>query len=107
MIDSILSLPIKVPRQALKRFCERNFITKLSLFGSVLREDFTDRSDIDFLAEFEVDHTPTFFSLARMERELSDLLEGRRIDLRTPEELSPYFRDKVVNEAMIQYDSTR
>lgn len=102
-----LLLPITIPRQALHQFCKRNFIVKLSLFGSVLREDFTNKSDIDFLAEFEADHTPTFLKLARMERELSELFDGRKIDLRTPEELSPYFRDRVMSEAMIQYDSTR
>ena len=96
-----------VVEQVLHQFCKRNFIVKLSLFGSVLRGDFTDESDIDFLVEFEADRTPTFLSLARMERELSDLLDGRKIDLRTPEELSPYFRDKVIREAMIQYDGTR
>ena len=98
---------VVVVEQVLHQFCKRNFIVKLSLFGSVLRGDFTDESDIDFLVEFEADRTPTFLSLARMERELSELLDGRKIDLRTPEELSPYFRDKVMREAMIQYDGTR
>lgn len=107
MPNNNLLLPITIPREELSTFCKCNFIAKLSLFGSVLRDDFTNESDIDFLVEFEVDHTPTFFSLSRMERELSDLLEGRKVDLRTPDELSPYFREKVMNEAMIQYDSTR
>ena len=98
---------VVVVEQVLHQFYKRNFIVKLSLFGSVLRADFTDESDIDVLVEFEADRTPTFLSLARMERELSELLDGRKIDLRTPEELSPYFRDKVMREAMIQYDGTR
>ena len=95
---------VVVVEQVLHQFCKRNFIVKLSLFGSILRGDFTDKSDIDFLVEFEADRTPTFFSLARMERQLSELLDGRKIDLRTPEELSPYFRDKVIKEAMNLYE---
>ena len=95
---------VVVVEQVLHQFCKRNFIVKLSLFGSVLREDFTDESDVDFLVEFEADRTPTFFGLARMERELSELLDGRKIDLRTSEELSPYFRDKVIEEAVNLYE---
>ena len=95
---------VVVVEQVLHQFCKRNFMVKLSLFGSVLRGDFTDESDIDFLVEFEADRTPTFLSLARMERELSELLGGRKIDLRTPEELSPYFRDNVIEEAVNLYE---
>jgi predicted nucleotidyltransferase len=102
-----LVLPIAIPQQALQQFCDRYHVIKLSLFGSVLRSDFTDHSDIDFLVEFEADYTPTFFMLARMERELSELFDHRKIDLRTAEELSPYFRDKVLSEAVVQYDRTR
>lgn len=107
MVDRSLSLPISIPRQELDQFCRRNFIAKLSLFGSALRDDFTEESDIDFLVEFERDYTPTFFKLAQMERELSELFDGREIDLITVEELSPYFRDRVLGEAINQYDSTR
>ncbi|MGL5082966.1 MAG: nucleotidyltransferase family protein [Microcoleaceae cyanobacterium] len=107
MMDNTLILPIKIPRQELQQFCDRHQIAKLSLFGSVLRDDFTEDSDLDFLVEFKVSYTPTFFKLAQMERELSKFFQGRKIDLRTPEELSPYFRDRVLKEAMIQYDSTR
>jgi uncharacterized protein len=108
MINSkLLSLPIVVPQNELNQFCQDNFITKLSLFGSVLRDDFTSESDLDFLVEFADNYTPTFFKLVQMERELSKLFSGRKIDLRTPEELSPYFREKVMLEAIIQYDSTR
>ncbi|MGF1537650.1 MAG: nucleotidyltransferase family protein [Elainellaceae cyanobacterium] len=92
---------------SLKTLCQRNFITKLSLFGSALREDFTQESDIDLLVEFEANHTPTLLKLARMERELATLFGDRKIDLRTPEELSPYFRDKVISEAVVLYDSAR
>ena len=107
MPDKELVLPIAIPQQALQQFCSRYRIRKLSLFGSVLRSDFTQQSDIDCLVEFKPDYTPTFLVLARMERELSPLLDNRKIDLRTPEELSPYFRDKVMREAVVQYDGTR
>ena len=107
MSKKILSLPITIPKIELKDFCQRHSIAQLSLFGSVLREDFTPESDIDFLVKFESNYTPTFFKLAQMERELSNLFGGRKIDLRTSQELSPYFRKKVISEAMIQYDSTR
>ncbi len=99
--------PITIPTQSLDQFCKRNFIDKLSLFGSVLRVDFSQESDIDFLVEFSSGCLPTFFKLAQMERELSTLFDGRKIDLRTAEELSPYFRDRVLQEAVVQYDSSR
>lgn len=107
METNTLSLPIKIPVTELNKFCETNLISKLSLFGSVLRDDFTNESDIDFLVEFNANYIPTFFKLAEMERTLSSLFNGRKIDLRTVEELSHYFRNKVIKEAIIQYDNTR
>jgi len=104
METNTLLLPIKIPETELNKFCETNLISKLSLFGSVLRDDFTNESDIDFLVEFNANYIP---KLAEMERTLSNLFNGRKIDLRTAEELSPYFRDKVIKEAIIQYDNTR
>ncbi|OLT55944.1 nucleotidyltransferase family protein [Moorena bouillonii] len=98
-------LPIKIPKEEIEQFCQRHHIRKLSLFGSVLRDDFTPESDLDFLVEFEPGKTPGLFRLASMEIELSELVEGRKIDLRTPNELSIYFRYRVMAEAMVQYDS--
>lgn len=98
-------LPVAIPQEKLAQFCQRHHIRRLSLFGSVLRNDFTPESDIDFLVEFEPGKTPGLFKIVRMEMELSELLEGRKIDLRTPEELSIYFRDRVMAEAVVQYDS--
>jgi hypothetical protein len=93
---------IEVPHDRISEFCRRNHIKKLSLFGSVLRDDFSDSSDIDVLIEFEPGQGTGYFGLARMERELSSIL-GREVDLRTPQELSRYFRDEVVSRAEIQY----
>lgn len=88
--------------EQLAGFCRKNHISKLSLFGSVLREDFGPDSDVDVLVEFEEGYTPGFFGLARMEEELSDLF-GRKADLRTPQDLSRYFRDEVTGSAAVQY----
>ncbi|NES95301.1 MAG: nucleotidyltransferase family protein [Desertifilum sp. SIO1I2] len=98
-------LHIKIPQEAIAQFCQHHYIRKLSLFGSVLRDDFTPDSDIDFLVEFESGKTPGYFELVSMEMELSTLLEGRKIDLKTPNELSCYFRDRVIAHAVVQYDS--
>jgi predicted nucleotidyltransferase len=94
---------IDLPQEKIAEFCRRHHIRRLSLFGSALREDFRPGSDIDLLVEFEAGHTPGFFGLARMERELSELSGGRKVDLRTPEDLSRYFRDEVLAEAEVQY----
>ena len=85
-------------------FCRRNHIKKISLFGSALHGELQQDSDIDLLVEFEDNHVPGFFALCHMENELSDLL-GRKVDLRTPHELSRYFRDDVVHAAVVQYES--
>ncbi len=95
------TLPIEIPKKEIEQFSRRHHIRKLSLFGSVLRDDFTPESDIDFLVEFEPGKTPGYFKLVSMEMELSEMLKGRKIDLRTPNELSIYFRDRVIAEAMV------
>ena len=93
---------IKIPRDAIAEFCRRNHIAKLSLFGSVLREDFHEGSDVDVLVEFEPDAMVGYLAICRMQQELSDML-GRQVDLRTPAELSRYFRQRVLGEAEVQY----
>jgi len=75
----------------------------LSLYGSASRSDFGSESDIDVLVEFEPDHLPGLIRLAGMELELSDLLDGREVELRTYEDLSPYFRDQVRDSAVAIY----
>ena len=90
-------------KEKVRDFCERYYIQKLSIYGSVLRDDFDQDSDIDVLVEFMPGHVPGFFRLFDMEEELSALFGGRKVDLRTPEDLSRYFRDKVVAEAQVQY----
>lgn len=94
---------ISIPRNQLEGFCRRNHIGRLSLFGSVLRGDFGPDSDIDILVEFEPGHVPGFFHLFDMEEELSSLCGGRKVDLRTPQDLSRYFRAEVLAGAVVQY----
>ncbi|MGA2032578.1 MAG: nucleotidyltransferase family protein [Thermoguttaceae bacterium] len=93
-----------LPADKIADFCRRHHIRKLSLFGSVLRDDFRPDSDIDVLVEFEPG-ARTGLAFFAMEIELSELL-GRKVDLNTRGFLSKYFRDQVLNEAEVQYDAT-
>lgn len=93
---------ISVDRERIARFCRRNHIRKLSLFGSVVRGDFRPDSDVDVLVEFEPGHAVGFITMAGIEIELSAIV-GRKVDMRTPAELSRYFRQEVLNEAEVQY----
>jgi uncharacterized protein len=92
---------IAFPKERIGDFCRKHHIKKLAIFGSALRPDFRAHSDIDVLVEFEPDHVPglAFFAMAD---ELSEIL-GRKVDLNTPQCLSRYFRDKVLQEAVVQY----
>ena len=94
---------ITVPEAEIADFCTRNGIRRLAFFGSVLTNRFSDSSDIDILVEFQPKERVGFFRLAEMEAELSRLLGGRRIDLRTPMDLSRYFRDDVLGTAVPVY----
>ena len=94
---------IVIAKKKIADFCERNYIQRLAIYGSALREDFGPESDVDVLVEFLPGHTPGFFKLFEMEEELSALLRGRKVDMRTPEDLSRYFRDEVVASAQVQY----
>jgi len=95
---------INTPGQAaIAEFCRKNHIRRLSLFGSVLRNDFTPQSDIDVLVEFEPGRTPGW-EIVDMERELSRLFR-HKVDLRTPQELHPGFRDAVIQSARVLHDA--
>lgn len=88
--------------QAIAAFCRRRGIRKAALFGSILREEFGPNSDVAMLVEFQPDSLPTLLELVDMEAELSAII-GRKVDLRTPEDLSEYFRDAVMRTAKVQY----
>jgi hypothetical protein len=99
----ILRTHLDIPKDRIAHFCQRHYIRRLSLFGSVLRDDFGPDSDVDVLVEFEEGRSPGLIRLAGMELELSEMLNGRKVDLNTPRCLSPYFRDRVTQEAEVQY----
>ena len=93
---------VNLDSQRIEEFCRRNGISKLSVFGSALRDDFLPDSDVDILVEFQPNVRVGLIRLAGMQEELSVII-GRVVDLRTPNELSPYFRDKVMESAEVQY----
>ncbi len=94
---------IDVPYGRIADFCKRRHVKRMALFGSVIRDDFTDASDVDVLVEFEPGRTPGLAFFA-MELELSDLL-GRKVDLNTEGWLGRYFRQSVLDEAEVIYVS--
>ncbi|MBL7152469.1 MAG: nucleotidyltransferase family protein [Phycisphaerae bacterium] len=98
------SLEQNISKEKLADFCKKNHIIKMSLFGSLSRGESGPDSDIDLLVEFEHGLTPGLFAIIRMEMELTEML-GRKVDLRTPEDLSRYFRDEVIQNARLQYQA--
>jgi uncharacterized protein len=96
----MVSAAIKIPQEKIADFCQRHHITKMALFGSVLRDDFGPDSDVDVIVEFHPEHIPglAFFD---MQDELAGII-GRRIDMHTPAELSRYFKH-VFQEAQTIY----
>jgi uncharacterized protein len=98
---TLANTSISVPKEKIAEFCRRHHIKKLAIFGSALRTDFRDDSDLDILVEFDPENIPGLAFFA-MQEELSEIL-GRKVDLNTPECLSRYFRAKVLQEAQVQY----
>ena len=97
-----MGLRIDIDKERIAEFCKQNRIRKLAFFGSVLRDDFRPDSDVDVLVEFEPEQEPGLLGMAGMEIELTSII-GRKVDLRTAEDLSRYFRDVVVATAQVQY----
>ena len=94
---------VSISQERLVEFCRANGIVRLAIFGSALRDDFGPESDIDVLVEFASGRAPGLLGMAGMEIDLSALFGGRKVDLRTPEDLSRYFRQEVLDMAEIQY----
>jgi predicted nucleotidyltransferase len=86
-----------------QKFCESHRIRTLALFGSQAKGTAGPDSDVDLLVEFEPESVPGLIGMAALEDELSHLLNGRKVDLRTARDLSRYFRDEVVRTAQVQY----
>ena len=95
---------IPIPRAEVAAFCQRHRIRRLSLFGSVLRDDFGPTSDVDVLVEFEPGARVGLIRLAALELELADVL-GRKVDLNTVGFLSRHFREQVMVEALVEYQA--
>ncbi len=97
---------ISLPKDRIAEFCTRNRVHRLSLFGSVLREDFSPDSDVDILVEFEPGTRIGLIRLSGLEIELGKIV-GRKVDLNTPGFLSKYYRDQILTEADVQYDAAQ
>lgn len=98
-------MPLFLDQRALEEVCRRRHIRRLSLFASTLRQANRSDSDVDLLVEFEPAQEPGLLALAEIEAELSDLIGGRLVDLRSPQDLSRHFRDEVVRTAEVQYEA--
>jgi hypothetical protein len=99
-----MNAQVTVSRDEIASFCREHGIRRLAVFGSALRDDFRPESDIDVLVEFEPNRTPGLLGVAGLELKLSPLFEGRKVDLRTPGDLSRYFRQSVLDTAEVQYE---
>ena len=93
---------INLNEKKIDLFCKKHHVVFLGLFGSGLTPRFTDASDIDVLVKFDKKHIPTLFDMFEMENELTFIM-GRTVDLKTPNDLSPYFRHEVKTKAKIIY----
>ncbi len=98
-----MKVKLSTSREEIASFCKEHGIKRMAVFGSGLRDNFRPDSDVDILAEFDPAHIPTLFDIAGMEQNLSSFFGGRKVDLRTPEDLSRYFRHQVVSEAEVLY----
>lgn len=96
------AIPIPINKEKIGTFCKKHHIVTFALFGSILTTHFGPQSDVDVLVSFDNQHIPNLFELVDMETELSAIV-GRPVDLKTPGDLSPYFRDDVVSTAKIIY----
>ena len=103
IIDATMNVAQALLPAELSDYCRQHHIRRLSLFGSHAKGTAHADSDIDLLVEFDGGMAPGLIGLAAMESELSALMGGRKIDLRTPQELSHHFRDQVVADAVVQY----
>lgn len=93
---------IPIDKRKISRFCKKHHILSLALFGSILSSHFKASSDVDILIKFKKNHIPNFFDLIDIESELSSII-GRQVDLKTPNDLSPYFRSEVISNSKFIY----
>ncbi|HEY4328314.1 MAG TPA: nucleotidyltransferase family protein [Phycisphaerae bacterium] len=93
---------LALPLEEIREFCRHHPIRRLSLFGSILRDDFGEKSDVDFLVEFTPGQTPGLFKLLGMQYALQDMI-GRTVDLRTTKEFSEPLRTNIMEQAEAVY----
>lgn len=104
--NEIIKPKIDIPIEEIRHFCVKNHIQKLALFGSVLTDHFRKKSDVDMLVEFDPQHIPGLIKISELEFELEEIV-GRQVDLRTPKDLSPFFRNDVISKAYHLYGKKR
>src|SRR5262249_42502373 len=97
-MEMAMSPRISIDRETLAEFCRKHYIERLAIFGSARRDDFHPDSDCDVLVEFHAGHVPGLDFVA-IERELSGLLQGRRVDMVTPKFLSPRLGSQILESA--------
>jgi predicted nucleotidyltransferase len=95
---------LDIPLQAVRKLCRHHHIRRLSLFGSVLREDFRPESDVDMLVEFEPGHSPAW-DIVRIEEEFSQLFGGHKVDMLNPKYLNRHLKDRILSSAVLQYEA--
>ena len=104
ILKAMATNKIPVPKHRIENFCKRHQIKRLALFGSVLRKDFRDGSDVDVLVEFDSKARIGLIRLSQIESELSEII-GINVDLNTPDFLSKYYRDQILSDMEVQYDA--
>jgi predicted nucleotidyltransferase len=96
---------LNITPEQIAALCRKYHIRRLSLFGSVLREDFGPASDVDMLVEFQPGHTPGW-EIVDVEQDFSRLFGGRKVDIVNPKYLNRYLKDQVIDSAVVQYETS-
>ena len=91
-----------LPEERIREYCASQPIRRLSVFGSAARNELTPDSDIDFLVEYMPDAPVGLFAMSGHRLDLMEIV-GRDVDLATPNSLSPYIRQEVLDNAELLY----
>jgi uncharacterized protein len=96
---------VKIPKEQIAEFCRRHHIHRLSLLGSVLRDDFRPDSDVDVLVEFEPGYK-VGWDIIDIEEEFSRFFGGRRVEMINPNYLNRHLRERILASAQLQYEAS-
>lgn len=99
--DSNMNPHVSVSKKALITFCLEHGTRRLAIYGEAILDDVGPHNDIDLLVEFKPDRIPGLPGFVNMELSLSELFAGRKVNLRTAEDLSSYFRQEVLDKAEV------